>query len=157
MPTTPEEENYTRSTDTQSASAASAASAASQRSTIPTHATRIVTSFMATLDKDDSTSPYREEERILLRGQSRGNIRRDLFQAVSATLGSENSRLESMGKTAGSMDNVVFRPDTIKAVCVGDVLLVGNLHGEGWLGNASLSITPSRRSRRSSGGGGDFF
>ncbi|TYJ51286.1 hypothetical protein B9479_008148 [Cryptococcus floricola] len=131
----PEEENYTRSTDTQSATAASAASAATERSTIPTHASRIVTSFIATLDKDDSTSPYSKEERILLREQSRGNIKRDLFQAVSATLTAENSRLESTGKTAGSMDNVVFTPSTIVAGGVGNLLVEGNLHGEGWQGN----------------------
>ncbi|TYJ55169.1 hypothetical protein B9479_004103 [Cryptococcus floricola] len=116
----PEEENYTRTTDTQSATAASAAT---ERSTIPTQANRIVTSFIATLDKYDSTSPQEEKERTLLRPQSRGNIERDLFQAVSATLGAENSRLESMGKTAGSMDNVVFTPSTIIAGGVEDLLV----------------------------------
>ncbi|TYJ55149.1 hypothetical protein B9479_004187 [Cryptococcus floricola] len=119
MPTAPEETNYTRSTDTQSATAAT------QISTIPTHANRIVTSFIATLGEYDSRSPHDGTEETLLSGYSQKNIKRELFKAVSQTLEAENSRLEFMGKSAGSMDNVMFTATTI--IEGGDLLLLGNL------------------------------
>ncbi|TYJ55148.1 hypothetical protein B9479_004186 [Cryptococcus floricola] len=126
--------------NTQPTDVQSSATAATDRSTISTHATRITSAFMTSLREKIGPAMGLEDRTIL--DQTHDTIERDLDHAVTATLEAKISNMEAQGKTVGSMDEVKFVPAAIVPVSEGDVLMIGWLRGEDWLGNDTCFNVP---------------
>ncbi|ODN91329.1 hypothetical protein L198_05840 [Cryptococcus wingfieldii CBS 7118] len=111
---------------------------ATERSSVPTHVSRIVETFFSKLD---ANTMFKEDDREIL-DNSRDSMSEDLRHAVTIALETEIRKMEEQGEPVGDMSQLTFMPNMIAPVDVDEVLMVGSIQGEGWSGNGELFNVP---------------